>query len=158
MNRAIVAISAAAVLLLSGCSGAAVEQPVAAPAPATPAPTTTAAAAPTTSTLATPVGQASLSSRVSPPAFTTIVRKGGAASQLGAEATLGGWQMCSGLAHGRQWASFAFSDRDRVREMTSDVLEVRLTSSATTINIVTQCAFLLTFEARELFQRQWKAP
>ena len=68
--------------------------------------------------------------------------------------TLAAWQMCSGLAHGRQWASLAFSDRDHVRDMTSEVLEVRLTSSATKIHLITQVGFLLTHEARELFQRQ----
>ena len=89
--------------------------------------------------------------RGTPPSYGTVVRKGGEHCLIGGDLAFGVWQLCSALAHGRLWASMALLDRDRVVEVSDDVLHVRLTSSATQIAMLASIATAFVAEARQLY-------
>jgi hypothetical protein len=38
------------------------------------------------------------------------------------------WQLCSGFAHGRPWASLTFQEQERTPTVDPDILSVRITS------------------------------
>jgi hypothetical protein len=93
-----------------------------------------------------------------PDGYKIIVAIGGDACAIGSRLALAGWHLCSGFAHGRQWAAMSLLDRDEVTEVTEEVLSVRLTSSASTIYNVAQIAVLFAGEARRLFAQRATPP
>lgn len=67
--------------------------------------------------------------------------------------TLGelGWRMCSGMAHGREWATLDVLHRQLVKEYPGGVSQIRLTVGMTDIAVLTQLAYMMLTEAMNLF-------
>jgi hypothetical protein len=68
------------------------------------------------------------------------------------------WQICSGFAHGRPWASLGMNDMERQSTDDDGVSLIRLTSDHKRILTVTLPAMHLMEDLLRLFQTHSKAP
>ncbi|WP_048633351.1 hypothetical protein [Mycolicibacterium aurum] len=64
------------------------------------------------------------------------------------------WQLCSGFAHGRQWAILGVSKQEQHETADPGVLKVKLTSDLTRVLYPTLNAFHLLTDVVELLQRR----
>lgn len=85
-----------------------------------------------------------------PPGLGRMVSEAGDAFVLGSEAAVVSWKACSGLAHGRQWASVTMLDRDEIERMANEI-NVKMTASFRNVLSVTAIAVAFSIEARRLF-------
>lgn len=65
-----------------------------------------------------------------------------------------GWRMCSGMAHGREWATLDVLHRQFLREHSESVAEVRLTAGMTDVAMLAQLAYSMLTEALNLFSNR----
>lgn len=88
------------------------------------------------------------------PGYATIVGTGGDHVSIGKRLALSMWQICSGLTHGRSWATHSTLDREHVARLSQDVLRVRITSSASRVALTTTSAMLFVTTARALYEER----
>jgi hypothetical protein len=89
--------------------------------------------------------------------YSTVVKQAGEAAQLGREAELM-WRICSGFAHGRQWASLGVLER-AVRESSEDAVSLlQLTTTLEQLALCAQVPLALTNDALHLFDRRRQSP
>ncbi|MEC3853731.1 hypothetical protein [Paenarthrobacter ureafaciens] len=62
-----------------------------------------------------------------------------------------GWRMCSGMAHGKEWATLDVLHRQFLREHRKGLAEVRLTAGMSDIATLTRLAHTTLVEALDLF-------
>jgi hypothetical protein len=81
-----------------------------------------------------------------------VVKQAGEATNLGADLSALLWRLGSGFDHGRYWASFGFLPYKATASDVSDVLNVRLSTTADQVLMVAQVPFLFTAKALQLFE------
>lgn len=64
------------------------------------------------------------------------------------------WRMCSGMAHGREWATLELLNRQLLSEPNDSVGSFRLTAGMTNVSTLAQLAFLMLAEAIEIYDKR----
>ena len=64
------------------------------------------------------------------------------------------WQLCSGYAHGRQWAYLGMSEQEHFKTPDPGVLNVQLTTDPGRLLYPTLAAYQLLIDVVELIQQR----
>jgi hypothetical protein len=91
--------------------------------------------------------------------YESVVRQAGEATKLGGDLSALMWRLCSGLTHGRYWASLSFLQREEMARTTeAGVLDVRLTTDVDQVLTVVQVPFTFTNAALQLYDQRRRSP
>jgi len=89
--------------------------------------------------------------------YEQVVRRAGDTTKLGGDMAALLWRLCSGFAHGREWAALGFLER-RELEKVADVVSLQLTSDVGRVLLITQAPYLFTQRAVQLFDQRRRSP
>ncbi|MEO3939352.1 hypothetical protein V3N99_21790 [Dermatophilaceae bacterium Soc4.6] len=90
--------------------------------------------------------------------YAAKVSAGGDATVFGGEEAVFMWRICSGLAHGKQWATHSMLGMHRLEQVAEGVHNVRITSDASTVATITDGALALVLEAQRIYSLRATSP